>query len=319
MLRRLLLFLSNSDRLRSFVTGWGLSRRVAERFVAGDDLDQALAAAHRLNQNGYSVTLDHLGENVTSANQADLAAQDYLQLLEGIQSDRIGSGISLKLTQLGLTIDIEGCLERVLAICSRARELDTFVRIDMEQSDVVEETIRVLLAVSNEGLQSFGAVIQSYLYRSPKDTRQLLDRGIPIRLVKGAYDEAPEVAYPDKQQVDEAFDQLTTMTLEAALELGAPQVSQDGRIPPIPAIATHDEVRIEHAVREAERLGLPNRALEFQFLYGIRTELQQSILSQGYPVRIYVPYGTEWFPYFMRRLAERPANLWFFLSNLLRR
>lgn len=319
MLRRLLLFLSNSSRLKRFITGWGPSRRMAQRFVAGDELDQALAAARSLNQGGFSVTLDHLGENVANPDQADRAAQDYIRVLEAIESNGIGSGISMKLTQLGLTLDIEDCIERVLMIGSRARELNTFVRIDMEQSDVVGETMQVLLAVSDDGLQNVGAVIQSYLYRSPQDTRALLERGIPIRLVKGAYDEPPEVAYVNKEQVDQAFDQLTSLIIDRALELGATPVSQDGRIPPITAIATHDDVRIDYAIKEAEELGLPRSALEFQFLYGIRTELQRSVLAQGYPVRIYIPYGTEWFPYFMRRLAERPANLWFFLSNLFRR
>lgn len=319
MLRRLLLFLSNSSRLKRFITGWGPSRRMAQRFVAGDELDQALAAARSLNQGGFSVTLDHLGENVANPDQADRAAQDYIEVLEAIESNGIGSGISMKLTQLGLTLDIEDCIERVLMIGSRARALNTFVRIDMEQSDVVGETMQVLLAVSDNGLQNVGAVIQSYLYRSPQDTRALLERGIPIRLVKGAYDEPPEVAYVNKEQVDQAFDQLTSLIIDRALELGAAPVSQDGRIPPITAIATHDDLRIDYAIKGAEKLGLPRSALEFQFLYGIRTELQRSVLAQGYPVRIYVPYGTEWFPYFMRRLAERPANLWFFLSNLFRR
>lgn len=319
MLRRYLLFLSESNLLRRFVTGWGPSRRMAERFVAGDELEQALSAASRLNQEGFTVTLDHLGENVETADQADRSSSDYLALLESLRSDGLRSGISIKLTQLGLMIDIEDCIERVLRICKRAQDLETFVRIDMEQSEVVDRTVQVLRAVASQGVENVGAVIQSYLYRTPEDTRRLLDDSIPIRLVKGAYDEPEEVAFPDKEAVDQAYDELTTMLLAHARNEGCPPGPYGGKFPPVPAIATHDQARIEFAMDEAERLEIPKEAIEFQFLYGIRSELQRAVLGQGYPVRVYIPYGTEWFPYFMRRLAERPANLWFFLSNLLRR
>jgi proline dehydrogenase len=203
-------------------------------------------------------------------------------------------------------------------IAHRAQSLRTFVRIDMEDSPAVDRTLHVYRTLRAEGLSNIGLVVQSYLYRSQDDTRALLSEGASIRLVKGAYKEPADVAFPRKADVDASFDRLAQMIIDAALEQGAEPAPPDGKAPPMAAIATHDVKRIAFARQYADRVGLPKQALEFQMLYGIRSDLQDALAQEGYPVRVYVPYGTEWYPYFTRRLAERPANLWFFLTNLLR-
>ncbi len=318
MLRAFLLYLSSATWARRLVSGWGLSRRVASRFVAGDTLDDAVRAIQVLNQAGMNATMDHLGENVNTAEDAEHATQDYLGLLDRIQEAQLRANVSLKLTQLGLLLDFEMCVHNLERIVDRARSYGNFVRIDMEHSAILEDTLRVHRHLKKSGATNLGVVIQSYLYRSDDDVHQLADDGTPVRLVKGAYDEPANVAYPKKDDVDSAFDRETEMLIQGALTHGSVPISDDGRTPPIPAIGTHDHLRIEFACKAAEELGLPKQGLEFQLLHGIRTELQRALLKDGYPVRIYVPYGTEWYPYFMRRLAERPANLWFFVSNLFR-
>lgn len=319
MLRRFLIYLSQSERLRRVAMNWSLSRRVASRFVAGDTLDEGMRAIHELNQRGLLATLDHLGENVTNPEEAEKATQDYVDLVEAIEREDLAAGLSLKLTQLGLEQDPEACAERLERIVRRAAASSIFVRIDMEHSAIVDDTFATYRRVRSEDLENLGVVIQSYLYRSEEDTRHLLDEGARIRLVKGAYDEPAEVAYPDKDDVDKEFDALARMMIDAAVDRGGEPVSPDGRTPPITALGTHDEVRINAAKAYARSMGLPQRALEFQLLFGVRAELGQSLAVEGYPVRVYVPYGTEWYPYFMRRLAERPANLWFFLRQLVQR
>jgi proline dehydrogenase len=318
VLRAILLYLSSASWARRVVSGWGLSRRVASRFVAGDTLDEAVGAIQALNRAGMNATLDHLGENVNTPDDAEHAAGDYLILLDRIQESGLRASISLKLTQLGLLLDFELCVHNLERIVERARSYGNFVRIDMEDSAILEDTLRVYYRLRDAGAANLGVVIQSYLYRSDEDIKKLAAEGIPVRLVKGAYDEPPKIAYPKKADVDRAFDQETEMLIKGALAHGSVPLSSDGRTPPLPAIGTHDQARIEFACQAAEAAGLPKNGIEFQLLYGIRTELQRMLLDRGYPVRIYVPYGTEWYPYFMRRLAERPANLWFFVSNLFR-
>jgi proline dehydrogenase len=201
----------------------------------------------------------------------------------------------------------------------RAKKYNIFVRIDMEDSECVDATMDLYWKMRREyGFENVGMVIQSYLYRSEQDTADLLAEGTRIRMVKGAYREPPEIAFPKKRDVDHAFDVLTYMMLDAAKEESSPAVSEDGRWPPVTAVASHDEVRVRNSIAYAQEHGIPKEKLEFQMLYGIRRELQRQLTEDGYPVRIYVPFGTEWYPYFMRRLAERPANLWFFISSLLR-
>lgn len=319
MLRAWLIYLSRAPWARRVVTRWPVAWRVASRFVAGETLDDALRVTRELNQQGIFVTLDHLGEVTTNPAEAAQATQDILAMLDMIERHGLQANVSIKLTQIGLALDRAMCAEHLRTILRRAQEMGVLVRIDMEDSPWVEATLDLYEAMVAEGLDNAGVVIQAYLYRSEADVRRLMQRPTRVRLVKGAYKEPPEVAYPKKRDVDANFDRLTRMLLEAAQAHGAPQATPDGKVPPIPAIATHDENRIAYAKETAARLGLPKPALEFQMLYGIRRDLQRRLAEEGYPVRVYVPYGREWYPYFMRRLAERPANLWFFVSNLFRR
>ncbi|MEW6567904.1 MAG: proline dehydrogenase family protein [Chloroflexota bacterium] len=318
MLRALLLYLSKAPWARRMVTRWKVARRVASRFVAGDLLDQALSAVQALNARGLYATLDHLGENVTNADEARRAVEDYLVLMDRICQAGIQSNASLKLTQLGLGVDFDLCLDNMRRLLHKAAECGLFVRIDMEDSPAVDRTLRIYHTLKAEGLVNTGVVIQAYLYRSEQDVKDLLAEGARIRLCKGAYKEPPEVAYPRKADVNANYDRLAALMIDAALATGGAAGSEDGHYPPRTAVATHDSRRIQFAKDYAARVGLPQHALEFQMLYGIRSDLQLSLAREGYPVRVYVPYGTEWYPYTMRRLAERPANVWFFVSNFFR-
>jgi proline dehydrogenase len=318
VLRAILLYLSSAAWARRIVSSWGISRRVSSRFVAGDTLEDAVRTIRALNEAGMNATIDHLGENVETPDDAEHAAEDYLALLDRVQEANLRANVSLKLTQLGISIDFELCARNLQRIVDRARSYGNFVRIDMENSAILEDTLRVYQQLKQQGATNLGVVIQSYLYRSEDDVKKLAQGGTPVRLVKGAYDEPADIAYPKKRDVDEAFDRETELLIHGALSHDSVPVSDDGRTPPLPAIATHDHLRIQFACKVAKDLGLPKECLEFQLLHGIRTELQRTLLDDGYPVRIYVPFGTEWYPYFMRRLAERPANLWFFISNFLR-
>lgn len=317
MLRRIFLHLSRASWARRLASGRG-ARRAAARFVAGQALDEAVAAVRRLNAAGLTATLDHLGENVTDRAEAEAARADYLGLIDRLADSDLQAHPSLKLTQLGLRLDPAFCLENLRLIARRAAEHDSFLAIDMEDSSAVKPTLTICGQLRSEGFQNVGTVIQSYLYRSEADLRVLLQQGIRIRLVKGAYQEPASVAFPRKQDVDANFDRLCRVLLVYTRDCPAPPGAAAGRLPPLAAIATHDEARIVSARRFAEELGLPRQTFEFQMLYGIRADLQRSLAAEGYPVRVYVPYGTEWFPYFMRRLAERPANLGFVLRNLVR-
>lgn len=320
VLRSTLIYLSRADWARRLVTGFPLAWRTASRFVAGESLEEALQAVRQLNARGIYATLDVLGEHTDDRTKAREAAQTILAILNAIDHESVASGVSLKLTQIGLELDESLCLGHLREIVALGAELGVFVRIDMEDSPWIDATLRLYRQVCAEfGCRYVGVVIQSYLYRSEEDVEQLMTEEARVRLCKGAYDEPPDVAFPKKQDVDANFDRITDLLVAGALAAGSPQVDPSGRVPPIPAIATHDEARIEHARESAEQAGLPAQAIEFQMLYGIRRELQESLAEAGYPVRVYVPFGTEWYPYYMRRLAERPANLWFFLSSLVRR
>jgi proline dehydrogenase len=318
VLRAVLLYLSKAAWARYIITHWGLARRMATRFVAGDSLDEAITAVQRLNQKGIFTTLDHLGEHVSSAAEALQATDTYIEILEKLHGAGVQSNCSLKLSQLGLQLNYDLCLSNMRCIAARGAEYGTLVRIDMEDASTVDATLSIYSTLITEGLTNIGLVIQSYLYRSEADVEQLLSTGTRIRLCKGAYKEPGTVAFPKKKDVDTNFDHLTKMMIEAALSHGSQAASPDGRLPPITAVATHDEARITFARDYAEKQGLIKEALEFQMLHGIRNDIQDKLIQDGYPVRVYVPYGTEWYPYFMRRLAERPANVWFFLSALLR-
>lgn len=318
MLRMLLIYLSQAGWARAIVQRWGIAKRTAARFVAGESLDDAVAVVKDLAHRGISSTLDHLGENVTTREEATAAADEILVIIERLSRENVRSGISVKLSQIGLVLDPGLCRDNMVRILEKARQEEVFVRIDMEDSKLTQATLDLYREVRDQGFSHYtGIVIQASLYRSAADIEQLLREGSRIRLCKGAYKEPRSVAYPRKRDVDQNFDQLTRSLLENSREVGS-SASSDGAFPPVPAIATHDQIRIAEAKEYAEKIGLPKRGLEFQMLHGIRSDLQSDLVADGYPVRVYVPYGQEWYPYFVRRLAERPANLWFFISNLFR-
>lgn len=319
MLRSLFITLSKAYWAQRWITRWGLAWRVASRFIAGETVEQAIQAVRALNQQGLLATLDQLGENTKTIQDAEDAARGILALLDEIEHHQIQANVSVKLSQLGLLIDPQVAKRHLRKIVEKAREVNNFIRVDMEDSTLTDSTLEMVKALHRSGLTNVGTVIQSYLYRSLEDARQLIEQGVKIRLVKGAYQEPPHLAYPKKRDVDAAFDRLTDLLIEASLWFQSSSGSNGGRFPPLAAIATHDEKRIKYAIQRAKSLGLPVERLEFQMLYGIRRDLQFSLARQGYPVRIYVPFGTHWYPYFMRRLAERPANVWFFVSNLFQR
>ena len=320
MLRSFLIYLSKASWARSIVTNWKFAWRAASRFVAGEKLEDAIRAVQILNENGINATLDHLGEHTTTPDEARRAAQEIVQILDAIAESGVRSNVSLKLTQIGLALDQALCEENLKSILESAQRHDNFVRIDMEDSPWVDATLQIYRKMKfDNGLDKVGIVIQSYLYRSEEDIRQLNKECTPVRLCKGAYKEPPEIAYPKKHDVDINYDHLAEMLVENSLSIGCPKISNDGVIPPTPAIATHDERCIEHIKAYAQKINFPKDALEFQMLYGIRRDLQKQLTAGGYPVRVYVPYGTEWYPYFTRRLAERPANVWFFISNFFRK
>jgi proline dehydrogenase len=275
---------------------------MAARFIAGEELEDTLQVVRRLNAEGFVVTLDLLGESVQEAAGAEAACQAYLHLLDRLAVERLNSHVSVKLTQLGLAIDEGLACRHLNLICECAAKYHNFVRVDMEGSAFTEATLRVLQTVSAPR-DVAGIVIQSYLYRSDQDVEELLKCGARIRLVKGAYDEPREIAYPRKRDVDRSFVRLMEMMLSSGI---------------YHAIATHDE-RLIGATQEYARVHhIPPERYEFQLLYGIRRDLQRNLLRQGARVRPYVPYGRQWYAYFMRRLAERPANLLFLLRNLFR-
>jgi proline dehydrogenase len=320
MLRSFLIYLSQADWMRRRVMAWKIARKVALRFVAGETLEDAIKVVKELNSGGMYATMDQLGEHTLTVDQAKKTTQDLCHILNTIDESGIRSGLSVKLTQIGLLIDEVLCAENLVQILTLAREKNIFVRIDMEDSSCIDATFRIYWKMRQEfEFENVGMVIQSYLYRSQQDVKELLSADTKIRLVKGAYKEPDEIAYPKKSDVDQSFDLITRMLLDHAKREDSPPVSNDGKWPPVTAIGTHDKTLIDSAIRYAEEIGVPKVKLEIQMLYGIRRDLQQELASRGYPVRVYVPFGSEWYPYFMRRLAERPANLWFFISSYFKK
>lgn len=302
MLRQLILNMSRSLWLRRFVLGFPLARRVSRRFVAGETLEDALKAVRQLQAQGLDVTLDLLGENVAHPGAADEATRAYLGVLEALERSGLHSHCSLKLTQLGLDQGTSVALGNLQKILRKARELKTFVRIDMESSEYTERTLEVFEAARAE-FDNVGVVIQAYLKRSKTDIAHLNGLKGRVRLCKGAYSEPASIAYQGREEV-------TANLLDLARDL-----LLDGDYP---AIASHDEEVISAVLRLVREHGVPASAFEFQMLYGIRRDRQAELRREGYNVRIYVPFGSEWYPYLMRRLAERPANLLFFLTALFR-
>lgn len=321
MLKSFLIYLSKAGWAQRLIIKWKFAWRTALRFVAGESIQEAFQAIRVLNQNGIVATLDLLGEHTSTFQDAAKSTEDILSLLDEIERAGVRSNISIKLTQIGIGLDVEVCRQNIKRILDRAKEYKNFIFIDMEDTPYTDLTIDIYRSVRKMGFteKEIGIVVQSYLYRTEADTRKLLKDGTRIRLVKGAYKEPPDKAFPKKADVNANFDLLTKIMIDSALASGSPTLSSDGRIPPIPDIATHDEKRINFTKLYAKKVGLTKEALEFQLLYGIRRDLQKELVKDGYPVRVYVPFGTHWYPYFMRRLAERPANIWFFVSNYFKK
>ena len=304
MMRTFLLWLSEQQGVFNFLRRNSLARKFASRFVAGETRGTATAAALELKNLGIMTTLDLLGESVNQPADATAARDEYLRMLDGLAASGAEINVSVKLTQMGFDIDEALCLDNMRRILAKARDLGGFVRLDMESSEYTQLTLdffeRHLLADFGKHT---GVVIQSCLRRSTADVKRLIDIGARVRLCKGAYLEAPDVAFPDKAEVDTAYVQL----MERLMEHGN-----------YPAIATHDAAIIARARDFAARKKIDSARLEFQMLYGVRRDLQDSLCRAGYKVRVYVPFGNQWYPYLMRRLAERPANIAFILANLLR-
>jgi len=300
LLRQSLLFLSRRKELEEFLKHNPLARQASRRFVAGETRNEALAITRELNQQGYKVTLDYLGEEVSDPQQAAAAAEEYAGAVEEAAAQGLDTGISVKLSHLGIRLDADLARNHLLQIAKRAAMVNRFVRVDMEGSDLTEQTIEFVRGAHRQ-TGNVGTVIQTYLRRSSADIDILNRNNITVRLVKGAYLEPEEVAYQDKEEVTLYFMRLT----EALMRDGTH-----------PAIATHDEKLIDFSIDIAFIFGLEPADYEFQLLYGIRRDLQEKLLRDGYRVRIYLPYGEDWYGYFMRRLAERPANLWFLLRHL---
>jgi proline dehydrogenase len=277
---------------------------LARRFVAGETLAEAVEVVRGLNGRGLRATLDILGENIAERAAVRAARDDYVRLLDEIARSGVDSNISIKLTMLGLDVDRGFCEENLRAVLEAGRERQNFVRIDMEGSRYTAATLEIFHRIFPEFRREVGAVVQSYLYRSPEDVERLNEVGARVRLVKGAYKEPPSVAYQTRVGVNQSYDEL----VERLLSRGN-----------YPAVATHDDERIRRTREFAEEQGIPKSAFEFQMLYGVRRGLQESLAGEGYPVRVYVPYGPDWFPYFYRRLRERKENVAFVLRNLLRR
>jgi proline dehydrogenase len=305
LLRAAFISLSESKSLRSAAEKTWIGQRLSRRFVAGTTIDDALAATDATNKLGLSVSVDNLGENVTNAAEARHSAQLYHQLLDQMQAQELNANVSLKLTHMGLDVDEAMAYEIASGVVEHAARGNNFVRIDMEGSPYTQRTLDFVhrLHRQPENAGHVGAVIQSYLFRSEKDVEQLLAEGIRIRLCKGAYKEPPEVAFPKKADVDANYVKLMKMLLKSGVYHG---------------IATHDENMIRSTIEFAQKEKLPAWSFEFQMLYGVRRDLQQQLIKEGWRCRVYIPFGTEWYPYLMRRLAERPANAIFILKNLFR-
>jgi proline dehydrogenase len=301
--RTLVLKVAELPAFKRWIKHSRLTQGLIKRFIAGEDLETALRITRQLNQEGFLVALDYLGEDTHRVEDAEYAAEQYITLLEQIHKSGVNSCISIKLTQLGLDLGDTIARRNLEKVLAAARELNNFVWVDMESSKHTQAILDLFCELYPHYPHS-GTVLQSYLYRTPQDLERLIALGARIRLVKGAYAEPKEVAYPDKRSVDRQF----KIQMELLLKKGNE-----------PAIATHDTRLISHAKRYAAELGLGKTQFEFQLLYGISRELQKRLVAEGYRTLIYVPYGEQWYPYFSRRLAERPANLYFILRSLFRK
>lgn len=304
MIRNALLYLSAQPRVFNFVRHNRMAKGFASRFVAGETLDTALDAVRQLNSKGITATLDLLGESVRNEGEARQSARAYIEMLDRIQSAKLNANVSVKLTAMGLDVSEDLCVANMQNILDRAREHSSFVRLDMESSEYTQKTLDLFyerLYPSYRG--NVGIVLQSYLYRTGSDVEEANKANARVRLCKGAYMEPPSVAYPDKKDVDDSY----LRCMRSLLTNGH-----------YPGIATHDEAIVRETKRFAREADIRNDQFEFQMLYGVRRDLQEKLVKEGYRMRVYVPFGTQWYPYLMRRLAERPANVAFITGNIVK-
>jgi proline dehydrogenase len=279
-----------------------VARKLTSRFVAGENLDDELRVSAELQGQGMMTALDHLGENVTSLEEAQASAEAYLQALDQIAARGLPATVSLKATQFGMDVSETACYENVLRVATRAREIGSRVEIDMESTAYTDRTLALVTAVARE-VGDIRVAVQAYLFRTPADIERLNQLGVRVRLCKGAYNEPPTVAHPNKTDVDRSYLELMHRLFDEGID---------------PAIAGHDPRMIQEAIRYSREKGITPDRFEFQMLYGIRRDLQRQVVEQGFRLRVYVPYGTAWYPYFMRRLSERPANVLFVARSLFR-
>ena len=302
MTRNFFLYLSQQQRLRRWMETSPIARKLTQRFIAGETLDDALKVSADLKGQGILTALDHLGENVTSLDEARASADAYLVALDQIRARGLPATVSLKATHFGMDVSETACFDNVLGVASRAIAIGSRVEIDMESTAYTERTLAMVTAVAHE-VGDIRCAIQAYLFRSPADIDHMNRHGIRVRLCKGAYNEPPSVAFPKKSDVDRSYVELMHRLFDHGTD---------------PAIAGHDPLMIQEAIRYAQGRGIAPDRFEFQMLYGIRRDLQRQVLKQGFRLRVYVPYGTAWYPYFMRRLSERPANVLFVARSLFR-
>lgn len=302
--RSALIYLSQKEGLKDFAARFRLFKKLTTRFVAGETIAEAVAAIREINREGCSASFDHLNESVANAAEAEGEVREYLRILDQIDQTGINSNVSIKLTQFGLELDPELAYRNARTVVAEAARRGHFVRVDMESSAVTQVTIDIFKRLRAEfGLNDVGIVLQSYLRRTYDDAVDLLKIPARIRICKGAYMEPPEVAFPDKQDTDKNYLRVMELLLKSGIYHG---------------VATHDPKMIEGTLRFVKQEKIPRETFEFQMLYGVRRDLQRQLARDGFNMRVYVPYGKHWYPYFMRRLAERPANIWFVLKNLLK-
>ena len=303
MLRRTFLYLSQQSWLRHWMENSAISRKLTSRFIAGRSLSEGIRVLERLSREQTFGTLDFLGENVTSLDEATHSKECYLAALAEIQKANLPATVSIKLTQFGLDFSEQACLNNVIALVQYAATMQSRVEVDMESSEYTDRTLRLVTQIRGQFPEHVRAVIQAYLFRSEADIRTLSEQRIPVRLCKGAYREPPTVAFPHKSDVDRNYVKLMKLLLDEGT---------------YPAIASHDENIIREALRHVKEQKISPDRFEFQMLYGIRRDLQRQLVAEGFRLRLYVPYGDAWYPYFMRRLAERPANVLFLAKNVIR-
>ena len=302
--RSALIWLSRHEGLKDFATSFSVFKKLTTRFVAGETIEEAVRFIREINADGCSATFDHLNESVGSVGEAEREVSEYLDILAKIDDSHINSNVSIKLTQFGLGLDPELAYRNARRVVEEAHRRGNFVRVDMEDSNVTQVTIDIFKRLRSEfGLNEVGIVLQSYLRRTYSDAQELLKLPARIRICKGAYNEPPDVAFPIKKDVDDNYIRVMRLLLSSGTYHG---------------IATHDPHMIDATISFANREGIGKDKFEFQMLFGIRRDLQRQLARDGYNLRVYVPYGKHWYPYFMRRLAERPANIWFVTKNLFK-